>query len=257
MTGIYVTRGMVLRIPAGGLVLSVNPSGGVDSSIRFEVSLDMTPYWLEIALNHLIAADAARRDLLRVMGDDTSPEKAQALEREFTSGMQALVASVTALEALYSTVRENIGIPDSLVKTWREKRTARHRQVCEVFRRAFAVKGQGLKNLKQILGELYEFRDLAVHPPGKFSNPVLHEVLGAGTEWRFVSFGYDSARTSVRAALSVVSQLADRPREQQGSFYDYRMGLSERIKPLQDEWATHFGPLNEHSTDSNGADSRI
>jgi hypothetical protein len=205
----------------------------------------MTPYWLEIALRHLAAAEIARRDLLAVTQDDASPHKADALEREFASGMQALVAAVIAVDALYATVRERISVPDSLVTQRREKRTARPRQVAEVFRRAFIVKGQGFKNLKQILGEHYKFRDLAVHPPGKFSSPVLHKVLGSGTEWRFVSFGYDSSKTAVRAALAVVVQLAARPREKKGAFHDYCKGLSERLQPLENQWTESFGVLTE------------
>lgn len=236
---------MRLRVPKGGLTIGVGPNLQANSSIRFEVLLDMAPYWYEIALSHLLRAKSARSDLLRAVESKDHKAKGSALEQEFSAGMQVVIASATALDALYASVRDRAGFPNSLAQKqkWRENRTARHAQVAEVFRRSFAVKGAGFKNLKRIVREVYGFRNLAVHPPAEFSEPVLHSVLDAGTEWRFVSFGFDSANNALRGSLAVAVQLAGIPRAKGQAFRDYCASLSERLKPITEQWAAHFGSL--------------
>lgn len=243
MAGVFLSRGMGIRVPVGGLVVSVGPDGKLDASLRLQVSLDMCPYWLEIAVGHLGAAARARADVIKARASGDEPSVGIALEREFSAGMQALTSSVIALDALYASVRERVSLPDSLVETWRSKRTARHRQAAEVFRRAFRVGRKGFANLAATLREVYRFRDLAVHPPGKFSDPVIHPTLLSGTEWRFVSFGYDSAHTAVRAALAMVVQLARSARAKKGPFVDYCAGLSAQLEPLVEIWKADFGAL--------------
>jgi hypothetical protein len=250
LAGIFITRGMGLRIPKGGFTIGVGPDGEVNSSVRFEVLLDMGPYWYEVGLSHLVAAKAARYDLSDAIERQADEAKSMALEREFTAGMQVVVASATALDALYASVRDRAGIPDSLVQKWREKRTARPSQVAEVFRRSFAVKGAGFRNLTRVLREIYRFRDLAVHPPSKFSEPILHPILDTGTEWRFVSFGFESAFNALRGSLAVAVQLANVPRAKDLAFRDYCAGLSDRLKPITEQWTAHFGKLVDKVPDA-------
>src|SRR6185437_15189206 len=126
--------------------------------------------------------------------------------------MQALTSAAIALDALYASVRERTDIPETLVATWRKNKTARPKQVAEVFRRAFRVGPKSFRNLAAIVHQLYKFRDLAVHPPASFSAPVFHATLNARTEWRFLSFGYDSSLVAVRASLAAVTQLTQLPR---------------------------------------------
>lgn len=51
--GVFITRGMGVGIPAGGLVIGTGPDGKNSASIHIQVALDMCPYWLEIAVEHL------------------------------------------------------------------------------------------------------------------------------------------------------------------------------------------------------------
>jgi len=250
MAGVFITRGMGIQIPAGGLVVGFDDTGAMQSSIKLQVSLDMCPYWLEIAVDHLTAASKARQDLLEARGEGDDSRVGVALEREFAAGMQALTASAISLDALYASVRTRISISESLVKAWRKKRTARHRQVAEVFRRAFKVSPKGFGNLSNATEQIYRFRDLAVHPPGAYSDPVLHPILGSGTEWRFVSFGYDSSHTTVRAALAIVVQLAAKPRNKGEAFAKYCEGLSTRLVPLVGHWKMAFGALEADTVQS-------
>jgi hypothetical protein len=240
---VFVTRGIGIRIPAGGLTLGIGPDGETQGNLRLQVALDMCPHWLEIAVAHLEVAAHARSDLISACSRAEESRIGPALEREFQAGMQAVTAAVIALDALYASVRERVAIPDSLVATWRRKRTARHRQVAEVLRRAFRVGPKSFARLAAALQKLYRSRDLAVHPPGTFSDPVLHPVLRSGTEWRFVSFGYESAYSAVRAALAFVAQLSALPRTKEDSFLQYCADLHARLEPLRLRWESGFGPL--------------
>jgi len=53
--GIVVTRGMSLRIPAGGLRISMGPDGLDAEMLSLHVSRSMWLPWLEIAMSHLEA----------------------------------------------------------------------------------------------------------------------------------------------------------------------------------------------------------
>ena len=252
MAGVFVTRGMRIQIPPGGLTVSLSADGTPDLTLRFLVSLDMCPYWLEIALEHLRRAALARSELRDSKQSSPETDTRSALEREFSAGMQAITSSAIAIDALYASIRDRIVIPPSLVATWRAKKTARPRQVSEVLRRAFRVRGKGFENLSSIVAQLYRFRDLAVHPAAKFTHPVPHPILGSATEWRFVSFGYDSAHAAVRGALALVVQLVRAPRAEKGPVVDYCTDLAKRVKPLADQWLSEFGLLLDD--DSRSAD---
>jgi hypothetical protein len=245
MAGVFITRGMRIQIPPGGLTVSLSSDGSPDVSLHFLVSLDMCPYWLEIAVGHLRNAAVARGELQGAKRSSVNQDAGSALEHEFSAGMQAITSSAIALDALYASVRDRITVPASVITTWQTKRTARHRQVSEVFRRAFRVKGKGFRNLSTIAAQLYRFRDLAVHPAATFTNPVPHPIIGSATEWRFVSFGYESAHAAVRGALALVVQLARIPRAKNGPIVAYCRDLEKRLQPLVDQWASEFGPLLE------------
>lgn len=248
MAGVFVTRGMRLQIPEGGLTISLRPDGALDSTMRLQVTLDMCPYWLEIAVAHLSIASKARNEGLEARARADDAGVGTSLEREFSSGMQAITSAAIALDALYATVRDRTSIPQNVVDTWRRKRTARHRQVSEVFRRAFRVRPRGFSNLSQAVAEVFRFRDLAVHPPARFTDPVHHSRLGAATEWRFVSFGYESAYTAVRATLAMVVQLARAPRHRSAPFTKYCSDLAARLEALVASWRAEFGALTDAPT---------
>ncbi len=179
--GVFVGRGVSLRLR--NLRISWGPDGPEIAPVTIELSLGMAPFWLEIALRHLVEAEA-QHTLLSESVSGNSSDRGTALEGEFLAGMQAIVAAATALDAFYAQVKPYANIPEELVATWREKGTARYKQVAEVLRRAFRLKPRTAVNLRRILKDVYRFRDWAVHPSADFSAPVLHPKMGSGTEWR-------------------------------------------------------------------------
>ena len=142
MSGVFIAKGMTLTIPAGGLTLSIDDDGQLKgSSLTLHLQYDVCPTWLELAARHL--ADAEQRRLARIAAwqSDDADARAATLEREFESSMQAMMAAAIALDSFYLALRDKTSIPKETIQTWREKRTARYKQVAEVLQRAFALRG--------------------------------------------------------------------------------------------------------------------
>src|SRR5919106_477049 len=188
MTGIYITRGMTVGIPQGGLRISIGDDGKVNSSLTLHVRFDVCPTWVELSLRHLATAIEARAGRQAVWAGTDEEAKAAALEREFEASMQAVMAAAIALDAFYAMLRPHVGLPPALVERWRTERTARFSQVTEVIRRAFRLQPKGTGALRANLREIYRVRDLAVHPSGRIEAPIYHPELNVGVEWRFAYF---------------------------------------------------------------------
>jgi hypothetical protein len=73
--GIFITRGMTIAIPKGGLTISVDEDGKVSSSMTVHVHYDVCPTWLDLAARHL--SDARERKLLRVAAWNANDDKAK------------------------------------------------------------------------------------------------------------------------------------------------------------------------------------
>jgi len=232
MSGVFITRGMTVAIPAGGLSLSIGEDGELKgSSLTLHVHYDVCPTWLDLAARHL--ADAEERKLARVAAwqSDDQDARAATLEREFESAMQAVMAAAIAVDSFYLALRDKTTIPKETIQTWREKRTARHKQVTEVLRRAFSLSPRGSVVLRNNLKEVFRFRDLAVHPSGDTAAPVLHPELQTGVEWRFAVFRADNATALVQAARSVILELVTKGNPSTPEIARYIEGLRNLLAP--------------------------
>lgn len=147
------------------------------SSLVLHVHYDVCPTWLDLATRHL--ADAEERKLARVAAwqSDDQDARAATLEREFESSMQAIMAAAIAVDPFYAALRGKISIPEETIQAWREQRTARHKQIAEVLRRAFALPPRGTVVPRNNLNEIFRHRDLAVHPSGNVAATVFHPEL--------------------------------------------------------------------------------
>lgn len=240
--GIHISRGVTTRIPVGGLVIGMGADGRPTGSARLELQLDTCIHWLEIAVEHLSRAKEIRDELLRQRASGTT--NFIDLDREFKACVQASVAAATFFEALYAAVLERVPTKPSVKGAKRHQRPARYAVVTEALRQAFGLRKQGTANLRGVLKEVYRFRDEAVHPSAKFSEPIAHPELGVGVERRFVMFSFDSARQLVRAALAFSKILASRDLSRRPKpIQDFAAYLLTVCEPLYASWEPLFGPL--------------
>lgn len=232
MAGIFISRGMTVAIPAGGLTIGIGDDGKATSSLTLHVRFDVCPTWIELALRHL--ADANEKRVARAAAwTGTNEElKAATLEREFEASMQAIMAAAISIDAFYSLIQPQVQLPPSLVEGWRAKRTARYSQVTEVIRRAFGLKPKGTAALRQNLKEIFRLRDLAVHPSGKIKAPILHHELEVGVEWRFAMFRAHNAELAVNAAAGMLWDLAHNGKPKDSKIVEYMHTLRQRLAEL-------------------------
>jgi len=169
--------------------------------------------------------------------------KAETLEREFESSMQAIMAAAIAVDAFYAAIKPKIQIPEDLREQWRQNRTPRYAQIAEVVRRGFSLPQNGAKNLRQNLKEIFRLRDLAVHPSGNIEAPIPHPELTVGVEWRFAWFRFDNAIAVVRATLDMLQQLAKVTLTGNDVLVRYKDALWFRLEPIIALWQQEFGPL--------------
>jgi hypothetical protein len=232
MSGVFITRGMRVTIPSGGLTLAIGNHRKVTGNVTIHVRFDVCPTWVQLALRHLDDAKAKKALRVAAWAGADEDQKAATLEREFEAAMQAIMAAAIAVDAFYALIQSHVHLPPSIVTKWRTNRTARYRQVTEVLQRGFQLKPKGVGILRQNLKEIYRVRDLAVHPSGKIEAPILHPELGVGVEWRFAYFSADNAELLVNAATWILWQLAYMGKPKDPEIQGYIAGLRPRLGDL-------------------------
>jgi hypothetical protein len=236
MPGIFISRGMSITIPS--FSIRIRDDGQLEGDpITLHVRFDVCPTWIQIAKRHLDTAVLARDQRNEAWIGTDEDAKAKALEAEFEASMQAIMAAAIAWDAVYSVLREHVVIPPAMSEKWRHGRTARYTQVSEVIRRAFSLKPKGSSLLRKNLKSLYTYRDMAVHPSGKISAPLLHPELDVGMEWRFVFFRARNAEMAVLGAAAMLWDLASNGRSKDEKVTEYQKTLLTRLTGIFPEGA--------------------
>lgn len=232
MTGIFVKRGMTISVPPGGLTLTIGDDARVTGSLTLHVHFDVCPTWIDLSLRHLGAARAARvvRDCAWSGTDDEA--KSEAMEREFESSMQAIVAVAIAIDAFYAVLRRHVSLPPSTLAAWRTNGTARYVQITEVIRRAFRLKNVGTASLRSNLKELQRYRDMAVHPPAQIQEAIIHPELNVGVEWRFVYYRTENAELAVNAMVATLWELCNKGTPANDDIAEYAATIKARLTEL-------------------------
>lgn len=224
--GVLVSKGMRLVIPSGGLKISLGNSGESTGSVRFEVSIVLFSIWLEIAIKHFRDCRVAHEALKLSHARKTRIGKGQHLETEFVHAMQCIVASPTAIDSFYASIRDHAKFsPEEKEKFENKKGTARPAHIKETVRRVFGLGPKSTAKTEQFLSTIYKFRDWAVHPPADLRAPIYHVTIEADAEWRFVAFSYSNARECLSGTISLINQLL-------------KLGVSEKSKIQKEssEW---------------------
>lgn len=240
--GVFITKGMQVSIP--NFSIQINPDGTIDASpLILHTGVDMCPYWLEIAYEHLIKTETANNDLMAAKKEEADEKIAEALKTESSYGMQTIMASAVAMEAYYANIKAHVALPIDLIEAWRKNKTARYLQIAEVLKKAFPMSGASASQIRDILKQNFTFRNKAVHPRTGTTAPALHPELNKITDWRFVTFRYYNAKAIVGLTLSIIAQTARRPRPKNEGLKTYCDTLTTQIKPIIVGWEARYGQL--------------
>jgi len=116
MAGVFISRGMTVVIPAGGLVISIGDDGKPTGSATLHVHFDVCPTWLELAIGHLRDAKAKKLARMSAWAGADEGAKAATLEAEFESSMEAIMSAAVAIDAFYAVIKTKVQIPETLAR---------------------------------------------------------------------------------------------------------------------------------------------
>lgn len=240
---VFIRDGMQFSI--SGLSLTIGNDGKIEAGpVSLSTFFDICPHWLDIAYEHLLRTEQANHDLMSAIKAKNNDGIGNALQAEFSSGMQTMMASAIALEAYYACIKDRIEISEKLVRCWQEKRLARYKQIAETLRIAFPMRNESFKQVRDALKEIYRFRDMAVHPPAKAASPLLRQELNLIIDWRYVAFTYNNAKHIAGFSLSIIAQTATRPNKAKfDALKPYCEALMSKLSPLVNRWNTRYGKL--------------
>ena len=167
------------------------------------------------------------------------------LQKEFISGMQAIMAGCIAIDSYYASVKDFADIPEDLIKKWRQNRsTARYKQIAETLKRAFNIPQELFLKIREILKQSFKLRDMAVHPNNANDLPVLHPEINKISDWRYSAFRYANAKAIVGHSLSIIYQTA---RQKHDSTHQpmkiYCEKLVLKLDPTLSKWVERYGKL--------------
>jgi hypothetical protein len=250
--GLFITKGMLLSIPPGGLVVSVNGDGTPAMSIQaLHVKLNMCPRWISIAYGHVVAAEAAHTELIAAYRAGDHESMALALERESAAGMQAVAASCTAMDAYYASFREHTFIEQATIVAWRKNRLARGDRIAEVLRRTFKMTPQDFQATSGVLKQAYDLRDRAVHPTTDMAPPVVYAEIRQATEWRLVFFRAENARIVTGQFLNIITQSTTLPvHNPTPALTDLLSSTSVLCEPTLQAWEARYGQFRRPANSS-------
>lgn len=227
MAGVFITKGMTLQISNISIPLSGEPS------LTLRGSFDVLLLWLGIALKHLDQAKVDHMKTIESWRNDVDPNlKAETIESEAESSMQAMMAAVTAVEAFYANLKERTELKTTQRKNSVKSGAKRAYYVAELFKQSFRLGEKDFFNLRKDLEEIYKYRDAAVHPPAELREFMPHPELDQGVEWRFVWFRYRNALVCVQEVINIIGDLANSNKYRNQKIEQYCKALVPKIAAL-------------------------
>lgn len=223
MPGVFIQRGVQLRLPAGTVLVSLNDQGEeVAHPIIPETRMDMWPHWLHEALDATVAALDANgavveesEALAQAEAEGTPVEDQQRLsdllDVELRASMRAISAAAFALDAFYASVQaRSPEHPDR--EKWREvredgSRTSRHAIVFATLHHHLKVRNKAAALFRPWIKELFDYRGWAVHASARFRAVAHREDLDRGVDWHYAAFRADNAVATLSRVLAMLDSL--------------------------------------------------
>jgi hypothetical protein len=147
--GVFLVKADKVSIP--NFSITIDKKGNVTASpVELHTGIDMSPYWLNIGYEHVMAAENAHNGLM--LAKDAKNDKliGEYLRKESSAGMQAIMASGIAIDAHYASIKEYVRITKSTIDAWRSNGTARYLQIAEVMRVGFHLSNDSAKQLNYL-----------------------------------------------------------------------------------------------------------
>lgn len=241
--GVFLVKGD--RVSISNFSISIDEQGNLGGTpVELHTGIDMSPYWLNIAYQHVKAAEKAHNGLMLAKSEKNDNLIGEYLKKESSEGMQAIVASGIAIDAYYASIKEYVEIPNSTLDAWRVNGTARYKQIAEVFRVGFHLSDKSSRNVRDILKQNLDLRDKAVHPCTGTTYPLHHVELNKVTDWRYATFRFYNTKIIYMLTLSIIfktaSQLSSKTSKE---LIDHCNSLVIKLKPILRKCERKYGKL--------------
>lgn len=242
--GIFLVKGDKVSVP--NLSISIDEQGNLHvAPVGLYVGIDMSPYWLNIAFEHLKATEKAHKKLMLANAARDDSSIGDYLKKESASGMQAIMASGIAIDAFYASVKEYVDIPQSTVEAWQANGTARYKQISETMRVGFHLSNSEAKNLRDALKQNLSLRDKAVHPQAGTTNPQHHVELNKVTDWRYATFRFYNAKIIYDLTFGIISRMVIRLSPKvSAELAAHCKDLALSLKPISKKWQRKYGHIS-------------
>lgn len=195
----FIGEGSDLRIRN----ITFNVETGEVEPVVPDVRIDTWNHWILVAREAQVRAEEA---LVRVRAAHDADDNASlkiALEEEFRNGMVVISAAAFAVDAFYAGVTERYGLHPQY-NEWQAGRLARYKQVSETFRWAWNIRPENSKVIRDLIRQLFKFRNSAVHSPAEFRPAIMRDDLDRGVEWRFVHFRAENSAKAIAIACELI-----------------------------------------------------
>ena len=217
---------------------------GPDVTLTYDACIT----WARIALGHRNVANAKMKTRRAVWSSEEIDEEQRALslEAEFYASMQAVVASVTCVDALYDHLLPYSPIAPATRAAWSRNRTARHIQIAETIRATFLLKPEDARVVRNALMTMFTLRNAAVHPSNAPCAPYPHPELDIATDWRLTAFRGDVADNFTCVALGLLWDITRGTKYRSPELTKFITRFRERVDQLLPDGKLH--PRNPSAT---------
>lgn len=239
MSGIFITRGASLTIPAFTIDLD-NIEG---STITPMVGFDIYPAWLRNAMMQARMSQTASVELESVWDGKGSEAQVCLLEQELTTAMGSIVAAAAAIDGFYGSVEGRSPTSLSGDQSKKSNKNARERIILSTFQQRFSLSNEMMKRFRKPIGTIFRFRGLAVHSHGRPEEPIMHPRLQVGMSPKHVIFRAENAVAATDVALKLITYLSTRPSHRYKALRKHCSQAREWLEPLVLDWETDHESL--------------
>ncbi len=244
-----VPPGSSFIIPAESIHISLDDTGAPQVRItEVHSSVQTWPDWLAIAFGHLKEAQEARERLILAFAEHDNDAESEALTAEFRASLQAITASVIALDGFYGAIRDMVPVPPVTADERRQNQAGRAVWVADAIIRASRMPNAVRRSLTKDIHTAYRARDTAVHPSVEVGRFAHHPALpGAPVPQLYANFIVEAARGLVQVVVEAIMWVTDQPQPRNAAVAAFATTASEMLHRTVDPRDNHqpqlpFGP---------------
>jgi hypothetical protein len=207
--GVLLFEGMTAGILDGDFTIGMDETGNLKSNLILSTSYNMLPVWLRIAHENIKLSSEANQNIKEKWNEEAANQK-ELLIKELTPSVQVFVACGIALDSLYDQLKPYSNISREDIDKWKEKRTKRSSQICEIIKRVYKLNNKIFKAYKENIKSIIDFRDKAVHPDNSIKRACTRSDIPVGIDWRFSAYRYDNATICYQRTMEMILHLYEK-----------------------------------------------